>query len=98
MTSCAGGPHATSMSVGAGAYVGWLLRSNRRFGPDAGLRNGRSFAAAFSADAGTGRTAPSHITRWENGSLLVSRATVRRYERLLGLTPESLVTVRDAIY
>jgi hypothetical protein len=87
------------MDVGAGAYVGWLLRVNRRFGPDADLRNGRLFASAFGTDARPGRRlAPSHITRWESGSLLVSRATVRRYEQLLGLPPESLVTVRDAIY
>jgi hypothetical protein len=87
------------MDVGAGAYVGWLLRVNRRFGPDADLRNGRLFASAFGTDARPGRRlAPSHITRWESGSLLVSRATVRRYEQLLGLAPESLVTVRDAIY
>jgi hypothetical protein len=78
--------------------VGWLLRVNRRFGADAAMRNGRSFASAFSTDADRRRVAPSHVSRWESGSLLVSRATVRRYEHLLGLTPDSLVTVRDAIY
>lgn len=83
------------MDVGAGAYVGWLLRVNRRFGPDPALRNGRLFSSAFGAGR---RLAPSHVSRWESGELLVSRATVRRYEQLLGLTPESLVTVRDAIY
>lgn len=87
------------MDVDAGAYVGWLLRVNRRFGPDPALRNGRLFASAFATDGDERRRlAPSHISRWESGSLLVSRATVRRYEHLLGLAPESLVTVRDAIY
>jgi transcriptional regulator with XRE-family HTH domain len=86
------------MSDIAGAYVGWLLRVNRRFGPDPALRNGRSFASAFATGADRGRVAPSQISRWEHGSLLVSRATVRRYEHLLGLTPDSLVTVRDSLY
>jgi hypothetical protein len=87
------GPDDGAMSVGAAEQVGWLLRVNRRLGPDAELRNGRRFTTAFG-----GRRAPSHISRWESGRLLVDRATVRRYEHLLGLTPESLVTVRDAIY
>jgi len=86
------------MSNGAGAYVGWLLRVNRRLGPDADLHNGRRFAAAFRTDKDRGPVAPSQISRWESGELLVNRATVRRYERLLGLAPESLVTVRDALY
>lgn len=74
-------------------YVGWLLRANRTHGPDASLRSGRAFAAAFRPGL-----APSHITRWETGGLLAGRATVRRYEQLLGLPAESLVTVRDALY
>jgi hypothetical protein len=86
------------MTVSAGAYVGWLLRANRRLGPEADLRNGRRFATAFGADGDRGPVAPSHISRWETGELLVTRATVRRYERLLGLPAESLVTVRDAVY
>ncbi len=77
--------------------VGWLLRANRTLGPAGDLRSGRAFAAAFRTD-GQPALAPSQITRWETGALTAGRATVRRYERLLGLEPESLVTVRDALY
>jgi hypothetical protein len=81
------------MPMTGASYVGWLLRANRTQSPDASLRSGRTFAAAFRPGL-----APSHITRWETGGLLASRATVRRYEQLLGLPAESLVTVRDALY
>lgn len=77
-------------------YVGWLLRVNRRFGHDSALRSGREFAGAFRSDASR-PLAPSQITRWENGELAVSRATIRRYEHLLGLRAESLVTLADAV-
>lgn len=76
--------------------VGWLLRVNRRLGPDPELRSGHRFARAFRRD--TSRPlAPSHVTRWENGDLALSRATIRRYEQLLGLPPESMATVHDAL-
>ncbi|WP_203996239.1 hypothetical protein [Virgisporangium aurantiacum] len=77
-------------------YVGWLLRVNRRLGGNEALRSGRTFAAAFRCD-GMASLAPSHITRWENGTLAASRATIRRYEHLLGLPADSLVTVHDAV-
>jgi hypothetical protein len=74
-------------------YVGWLLRANRTLGPADDLRSGRAFAEALRPGL-----APSQITRWETGAITAGRATVRRYEELLGLEPESLVTVRDALY
>ncbi|MEV6851054.1 hypothetical protein [Actinoplanes sp. NPDC051411] len=81
------------MTLTGADYVGWLLRANRTIGAAVPLRSGRAFAAAFRPGL-----APSHITRWETGGLLAGRATVRRYEQLLGLPAESLVTVRDALY
>jgi hypothetical protein len=84
------------VTTGAG-FVGWLLRANRRFGPADDLRSGRAFAAAFRVD-GRPALAPSQVSRWETGELAVGRDVVRRYEQLLGLEPESLVTVRDALY
>lgn len=60
------------------------------------MHSGRTFARAFAT--GTSQTlAPSQITRWETGELLPTRETIRRYERLLGLVPESLVAVADAM-
>jgi len=76
--------------------IGWLLRVNRRLSPDEALRSGRTFARAFST-GGSQPLAPSQITRWETGELLPTRETVRRYEWLLGLAPESLVSVADAM-
>ncbi|MEV7230020.1 hypothetical protein AB0M79_23845 [Polymorphospora sp. NPDC051019] len=81
----------------AARQVGWLLRVNRRLGPDPGLRVGRNFAAAFRAEEPTRELAPSHVTRWESGQLAASRTVVARYERLLGLPADSLVVVTDLI-
>src|SRR5437588_9145541 len=77
-------------------YVGWLLRVNRRLGHDRTLRSGREFARAFRCD-NLRTLAPSQITRWETGELAPSRATIRRYEHLLGLPEESLVTINDVV-
>lgn len=82
-----------SVSI-ATRHIGWLLRVNRRFGPDAAMHSGRMFARALSAGSDQ-NLAPSQITRWETGELLPTRETIRRYERLLGLVPESLVAVAD---
>ncbi|GAB1690840.1 hypothetical protein KRM28CT15_26430 [Krasilnikovia sp. M28-CT-15] len=76
-------------------YIGWLLRTNRRLGPNPSLRSGQEFARAFRRD-GERPLAPSQITRWEKGALPVGRPTIRRYEQLLGLPTESLVTISDA--
>jgi hypothetical protein len=77
-------------------HIGWLLRANRRFGPDEALRSGRTFAHAISTSA-SHRLAPSQISRWETGELLPTRDVIRRYELLLGLVPESLVAVADGV-
>ena len=83
-------------AAGAAHYVGWLLRANRRLGEDEALRSGREFARAFRTDT-TKPLAPSHVTRWENGTLVVTRTAVRRYEQLLGLDADSLMTLIDAV-
>jgi hypothetical protein len=77
-------------------HIGWLLRVNRRFGPDEELHSGRTFARAFSTSASPS-LAPSQVTRWETGELLPTRDAIRRYERMLGLAPESLVAVAEAM-
>ncbi len=77
-------------------YIGWLLRVNRKFGPDDALRSGRTFARAFST-RGSPPLAPSQITRWETGDLRPSREAIGRYEQLLGLASESLVSVAQTM-
>jgi hypothetical protein len=79
----------------AARHIGWLLRVNRRLSADPALRSGRTFARALSADNQS--LAPSQITRWEKGELLPTRQTIRRYEKVLGLAPESLVAVANTI-
>jgi hypothetical protein len=83
--------------VSASQYTGWLLRVNRRLAVDPDLRVGKRFAGAFGEVSGRA-LAPSHVTRWEHGELWASRTTVRRYERLLGLVPDSMVTIIDAAW
>ncbi|WP_369015336.1 helix-turn-helix domain-containing protein [Micromonospora sp. MA102] len=84
-----------SATSGSG-YVGWVLRSNRRFAGNADFHLARNFARVFrlSAEAGL---APSQITRWEQGTTTASRGVLRRYEQLLGVPPESFVVVSDAM-
>ncbi|BCJ73651.1 hypothetical protein CS0771_31950 [Catellatospora sp. IY07-71] len=77
-------------------HIGWLLRVNRKHGPDEALHSGRTFARAFTPRAGQ-PLAPSQVTRWETGELLPTRDAIRRYEQLLGLAPGSLVAVADAM-
>jgi len=85
------------MSVAtATRQLGWLLRVSRRFSPDEAMHSGRTFARAFATGASQ-TLAPSQITRWETGELLPTRETIRRYEQLLGLVPESLVAVADTM-
>lgn len=77
--------------------VGWLLRANRTLTKvDPRLRSGKEFARLFRNESQSGLAA-SHITRWEHGAMAVSRATIRRYEQMLDLSSESLVTVSDLV-
>jgi hypothetical protein len=76
--------------------IGWLLRVNRRLARDPRWHTGKVFAAAFRTP-GNRPLAESQITRWENGTTTVPRAAIRRYEDLLGLTPHSLITLKDAL-
>jgi len=65
-------------------------------GSDKQLREGREFARVFRRD-GEKPLAASQVSRWESGLLTVGHATLRRYEHLLGIAPEQLVTLSDAL-
>src|SRR4051794_32309632 len=83
--------------ISASRMVGWLLRSNRRLtDADPALRSGKEFARLFGHPGGP-PLAPSQITRWEQGETSASRAVIRRYEHMLALAPDSLVTICDAL-
>ena len=76
--------------------IGWLLRVNRRFAGDPALRTGKAFAAAF-RPRDRPALAESQVTRWESGTTAARRPTIRRYEQLLELPPDSLTTLKDAL-
>lgn len=76
--------------------ISWLLRVNRRLATDPRLRAGKEFAAAFRDDAER-PLAASQVTRWEDGTVVPRRETIRRYEDLLGLAPHSLTALKDAV-
>lgn len=84
------------MSVPVRERISWLLRVNRRLAPDPALRAGKTFAAAFRAD-GARPLAASQVTRWEDGTVVPRRETIRRYEDLLGLPSHSLTALKDAV-
>jgi hypothetical protein len=72
--------------------AGWLLRAHRLHHPDPALRRLAGFASAYREDGRHARGAnPSSLSRWENGLVPVTAASVRRYEDVLGLTPYRLL-------
>jgi hypothetical protein len=84
--------------VSARRMVGWLLRSNRTLNPgDPVLHSGKEFARLFRC-RGERSMAASQITRWERGEIAVTRTVIRRYEHMLGLRPDSLLALSDALH
>jgi hypothetical protein len=76
------------------ARVGWLLAANR-IGRAAGHPHRDSFLTE--ADAHGIRFTRSQLSRWESGSHSVTDDVVLGYERVLGLTPYSLLGAVDAV-
>ena len=71
--------------------VGWMLRVNRLFHPDAAWSRLGVFARAFRGGSSRRTAATSTVSRWETGELAVPAAALHRYEELLGL-PASLLS------
>jgi transcriptional regulator with XRE-family HTH domain len=72
--------------------AGWLLRAHRLGHADPEMRRLAGFARAYRADARFARgVSPSSLSRWENGLVPVTAASVRRYEDVLGLAPYRLL-------
>jgi hypothetical protein len=84
------------MKAARDVRMGWLLRVNRALGPDRSLAVAARFAAALRA-CGDGPASPARVSQWETGAARVSRCTVRRYERLLGLPEDRLVAVAETL-
>jgi hypothetical protein len=84
------------MKAARAVRMGWLLRVNRVLGPDRNLATAARFATALRT-AGDGPASPARVSQWETGAARVSRRTVHRYERLLGLPVDRLAAVADAM-
>lgn len=83
--------------VGYENRVAWMLRASRRYGGDERYRR----MATFAEDLGRllGRPVPtSQVSRWESGKLAAGYPVLRGYEQILGLAPDSLVGVTDALF
>jgi hypothetical protein len=87
-------PFPTTAVMTRRQRLGWLLRANRMCGAREEHHQLRDFAAAY-AHCGPDTVSLSTLSRWETGVSDLSYTGVRRYERLLGLPPLSLVSVCD---
>jgi hypothetical protein len=76
--------------------MGWLLRVNRQLGTDDTLVTAARFAAELRS-SGAGPASPARVSQWETGAARVGHATVRRYERLLGLPVNRLAAMADLL-
>ncbi|MFD7854570.1 helix-turn-helix domain-containing protein [Streptomyces microflavus] len=72
--------------------VGWLLRVNRVYGQQGRWFRLTSFAEAFYGGSYPKPVDASRISRWENGGSPPTLAVLRRYEELLELPRNTLVS------
>jgi hypothetical protein len=84
------------MEARSGVRMGWLLRVNRQLGTDETLVTAARFAAELRS-SGSGPASPARISQWETGAARVGHATVRRYERLLGLPVNRLAAMAELL-
>jgi hypothetical protein len=76
----------------------WLLRVSRLLARDEQFAKGTVFAAAFAGGCWRGAVSESRISRWETALTRIPHLAVRRYEELLDLPANSLVSTIDTIY
>jgi hypothetical protein len=76
--------------------IGWLLRTNRVFAPGVAYARAETFADAFPGGRWPTPVSASTISRWETAVTAPPHATIRRYEQLLGLPVNRLVSVIDS--
>ncbi|MBF5032429.1 MULTISPECIES: hypothetical protein [unclassified Micromonospora] len=77
--------------------VGWLLRVNRLYGPEARWQREAGFAADFQGGCWREHTSVYRISRWETAKVRVPHLAVRRYEELLQVPAHQLTVLIDAI-
>ncbi|MFE1796467.1 helix-turn-helix domain-containing protein [Streptomyces sp. NPDC059517] len=97
--SSGGRPHGSARIPRAGTEavfpkdrIGWLLRANRVYGQGGRWFRLTSFAEAFQGGSFLKPVDASRISRWENGGSPPSLAVLRRYEELLELPRNTLVS------
>lgn len=77
--------------------VAWLLRANRIFHTNKEWSKAVIFASAFKGGSWSAEVSEARISRWETGIVKPPYAAIRRYEELLDLPPNSLVTVAETL-
>ncbi len=88
---------STSRRLRASQRVAWLLRVNRVLGHEERWSRAKQFAAAFRGGCWPAPASESKISRWETNLVRVPYLAIRRYEELLELPQESLVSVIDTV-
>jgi hypothetical protein len=78
--------------------IAWLLRINRLYGNDQQWLASSTFAKAFQGGCWPDEVTASRISRWETASVRAPYRAIRRYEELLALAPNTLVSVVDGLY
>jgi hypothetical protein len=76
----------------------WLLRTNRRLGHHDRLARLAAFASYFQGGSWGRLADQSKISRWETGAVRAPYLAVRRYEQLLDLPEQSLVSVINILH
>ncbi|WP_163511613.1 hypothetical protein [Fodinicola acaciae] len=79
------------------ALAGWLLRINRMAGVNPSYRQATRFIADFPGGCWQAGADSYKVSRWETGAIRVPYLAVRRYEELLRLESNQLVSVIDAV-
>lgn len=75
-----------------------MLRANRIFADSGAQPKASEFASNFRGGAWQRPVSESQISRWETGQLKIPHAAVRRYEELLSLPINALVSTADGVY
>ncbi|MFJ3666922.1 XRE family transcriptional regulator [Streptomyces sp. NPDC090106] len=85
-------PFPPAAAVGGRGRVAWLLRVNRVLGARGSDVSLPAFADAFAGGSYGRPVSVSALSRWETGQVPVPAAAVSRYEELLGLPRDLLLT------
>lgn len=82
----------------ARSRAGWLLRVNRLYSSEARWISQSAFAREFRGGSWSTEISGSTLSRWETGRTTLPRKAVGRYEEMLHLPVDSLISTIDMMY